>query len=178
MEDGELKVDHLRHTISVDEGKEASFQFTWSVAGARVKKACCSIKPPASTEELRERITRLGNLYVMLRLENPARASLQTATPAVFQDHLDYVLGDDVLKLEVAGQDVSSLNASRWEIVLDYEFRVRKEAHRLMNEESQELEDAYRQAREDKGLYQRWYVTATVAATAANYKRKVLHAGP
>ena len=72
----------------------------WDASGnlSAVKKRA-KVELPQDPEALRARITLLGTSWIFAGLQHPNRDYLKDIHPQMFQDYLDYLLGENVYGL-------------------------------------------------------------------------------
>ena len=93
----------------------------------------------------------------MLRLQYPTKPQLKDITINTWDDHIDYILGDTVLGVRVGIPGTSRQYAPSWAIIMDYDFHVRKEVYRLVNETGCSIVEALPVARKDLEIRQRYF---------------------
>ena len=111
----------------------------------------------------------------MLRLQNPERPLLKSYTQAVWLNHLEWNLGDEVVNAEIALAADGRKYKPSWAICLNLEQEVRKEAAKRMNK-GKTLANALKEAREDRGILNKFFLTpssmeARAAAARAEHAR-------
>ena len=122
----------------------------------RVKGA----SPPQNGSELRDKIRSIITASIHAKERFPSRALLRGLEPADFDKHVDYVLSDQVARLEAEDSDGNSLGHPDWLLVLDYEFQLRKKAYeRVRRGDSLTLKEALRLVRHDYELKRKLLTT-------------------
>jgi hypothetical protein len=116
---------------------------------------------PTDPESFRRRIKLLGATYVMALMKNPGNPWLRTSTPEVWQEHVEYILGERVYGLRMA--DASSDIKPDWSTVLTYEHELRKESVRLIQYEGLDLAAAFTAARRDMEVRERCFTAPSLA---------------
>ena len=97
IEKNELKAEALTEVIdyTVEEGD--SLKTVWDEKGGlQAIKVNAKAPLPANPEELRARVAVLGNAWMFAGFANPSRKAIQGIYPQLFQDYLDYLLGEYV----------------------------------------------------------------------------------
>ena len=106
---------------------------------------------PVNAEELRIE----KNLWLLLSAKFRNRTWLQGMTPAVWEAHTDYLLGDKVNRLKVPKPggvaEMVALQPS-WTIILHYDFELRKAAFKRVRENNLTLADALAEVARDPEL--------------------------
>ena len=69
-----------------------------------------------------------------MKIRHPVDAVLRTSTKEVWEEHLDYVLGDKVKGRAMTGLDGSVRKTPSWQLILHYEGKLREKAAKLINE--------------------------------------------
>ncbi|CAE7725645.1 RE2 [Symbiodinium sp. CCMP2592] len=144
IENGEPTASYLDEVISRKESNSLQLQTSLDNQGRlRVMRQKPKGKLPQNTEELRAKIRLEASTWVMLAAKCRGRAYLQGLQLSHFDRFLEYLLGDKCYSMQVASAAPmsSSAHADRhtlsvpWNILLQYEFELRKwaikEAHRL-----------------------------------------------
>ena len=129
-------------------------------------KAKATIPLPTDTESFRTRITLLGTSWVMVSLAQPGTAVLQGLTPQLFNEYLDYLLGEQVLQLGFR-KDAKVVSAGpSWDLFLNYEFEIRNEAYTNVMRHGTPYDTALRAAWKDTVVKER-YLTTPLGLEAA-----------
>ena len=162
VEQGDLKAESLKDMPSREESIEDPIGAVMDKDGAlRLKKGIQQIALPSSSEELRRRVRMLGITYTLASLKHTNRTWLSTATPNIWLDHLDWVLGEDVHGFQVKLPNGQSRRPD-WQVVLSYEHQLRKEAVRRVLYEGEDLAAALIAARRNTELKERHFVTPAI----------------
>lgn len=80
---------------------------------------------PVTTEELREKLTVMGNCWLFLKTKHSNRPWLKDLTHDTFRDYADYLLGARVynMRSNKGGKRVGPT----WAMLLEYDYEMRKE---------------------------------------------------
>jgi hypothetical protein len=90
----------------------------------------------------------------------PNRPWLQDLTPSVFNDHVDFILGKHVAGLESKGVDGITLYRPQWDLILAYEYQIRKQAYKwVATMKSDSLGAALAHAQEDLTVRNLYFLT-------------------
>lgn len=92
------------------------------------------LKPPIDGCELRGRIRILWAALEFMKIRHPIDAVLQSSSKEMWEDHIDYVLGDKVKGRAMTGLDGSVRKTPSWQLILHYEQKIREKAAKLLNE--------------------------------------------
>ena len=91
----------------------------------------------------------------------------------IWEDHLDFVLGDKVYGLTLKDADSGATYRPRWAQVLNYELELRKEAFRLIRRgKATNLADAMEMARENSRLRQEQFDSGNSISVAVSKSQK------
>ncbi|CAK0883391.1 unnamed protein product [Prorocentrum cordatum] len=106
----------------------------------------------------RKRIRTLALAYVYARLRHPGRPALKSASVELFNEYLEYILGDHVRGLTAKGLQGNIVSRPNWNQVMHYDHQIRKEHARMMNF-GKTFEQALRGAWNDTSLRDRHFIT-------------------
>ncbi|CAL1149061.1 unnamed protein product [Cladocopium goreaui] len=135
VEAGEWKNMALVQFLSKDDADAEPLAAVIDRSGnVRVKKGHGETKPPKTPEELRQRLKLVGHTYVMTQLKFPNRAVLRGLDPNIFMKLADYLLGEHVHGLSAKDEKGEVISRPSFELVLSYEYQIRKFATKAMNE--------------------------------------------
>lgn len=125
-------------------------------------------KMPTNTEEYRRLIKVEGYAWMCMAARYKAKSWLHDLTLDHFTKFADFILGDRVLNIQVpnASGESSKLKPD-WTIVLSFEFKLRKEAFRLVLSDGYTLGDALKAVMRDAELKEA-YFTTPIALKAAS----------
>ena len=104
----------------------------------------------------------------MVKLKMSNHMWLRTCTPAVFTNHLNFILGEDVYGLQAKDADGKVVGTPSWNLVLSYEFRIREDACKRMNQDRVDCEKAFTEARKDTELKTKFFTTPMAISVGAN----------
>jgi hypothetical protein len=126
---------------------------------------------PQNSEELRARLTLLGTAWIFAGIQQTNRECLKGLHPQVFQDYLEYLLGENVYGLVARGGGIPTGSGPSWQVILNYEFEIRAKAYRLMQKGSK-FKEALVAAYEDPVVKERCFTTPLAWEAMGSYKRK------
>eukprot|EP00439_Symbiodinium_sp_Y106_P009903 s10768_g1.t1 len=147
-EQNEPTAAQLDTITSKRDSQTATIQSSVDPAGhLRIIKTKQKVEMPQNSEAYRRVMKIEGYAWLAMQSRYKSKTWLQGLTMADFTKFVDYILGERVagLRLEQNTGYDSSQNAlfrPPWGIVLRYEYKLRKEAFRLINEEGQTLQAA------------------------------------
>ena len=143
VENGEPTASYLDEVISRKEANSLQLQTALDNQGRlRITRQKPKDKMPANTEELRAKIRLEASTWVMLAAKCKGRTYLQGLELSHFDRYLEYLLGDRSYSLQVMSGMPSSTSSQHeqkslvvpWNVLLNYEFELRKwaikEAHK------------------------------------------------
>jgi hypothetical protein len=159
VEKNELKAELLSEVVSQEEDDPDTLKTVWSTGGElKAVKVGAKVSLPTNPEELRSRITLLGTAWIFVSSQQTHRPYLQDLNPRLFQEYLDYFLGDFVYGL--CGRDGRGepLASPSWSLVISYEHAVRSKAMSLVRKGST-FADALRASWEDPLIKERFLNT-------------------
>ena len=164
LESDDFVAPPLSEVACRDEGsKEERIIPQLTAAGTIVQKKYATVKVPmpATTEELRYRLKLESTSWELARLEQPHNNVIAHLSRDDWQDHLDFVLGDKVLGKAAKTADGSFTFKAPWELVLEYEYQLRKNACYLVNTSDPQLSmaAALQKARADQELKEEHFLT-------------------
>ena len=113
----------------------------------------------------------MGITYTLAKKKNPHRQWMQDATPDIWVDHLDYMLGKRVYGFSIKKED-EAVHSPSWQPVLAYEHQIRKEALRLVMLERKTLRDALEASRKDHELREEHFTTPVAMEAAYDANRR------
>eukprot|EP00971_Amphidinium_carterae_P056150 1107493-Amphidinium_carterae.3 len=167
MAEGEFRAVLLSEVVSVEDQQEDVQTLALDQHGhIKVQRAVHKVGPPGNTEELRGRLQVLANALTFCKLRFPSKPMLREVTPAILDDHLAFILGKQVyqLKSKHLGMDIAG---PTFELVLSYEWQIRRKAATLVNEGGMSLKDALADAAGDSQLKERHFNTPQLAKLGA-----------
>ena len=173
VESGEWKALSLIQFLSKDDTEAEVMGAMIDKSGTvKIKKGYGESKPPKTPEELRQRLRLVGHAYIMAQLKFPHKAVLQQLTPNHFNKFCDYLLGEQVMGLRAKDEEGTVVSAPSLELVLSYEFQIRKEMVKLMNA-GEPMREALDRAMKDGVVKERFFLTPAAynALTSLGGKR-------
>jgi hypothetical protein len=160
--EGEYKAESLKEVFSIQEDDD-------NVEGLTIDRATGHLKMrrkpqqghfPKDSEELRDKYTLMTICRAYTKARFPSRRFLERVTPNIYRQLVAYILGEDVAKLESKDQNGHSLGFPSWELVLEYEYQIRKKAAKLLAlGRETHLEEALKAAIDDQTLRGKHFLT-------------------
>ena len=146
VDEGEVRADPLSEVVSAEELVEDPVGAVIDRDGAiRLRRAPRSVALPTGSEELRQRVKVLGITFQLAAYKHSSRLWLASTSPEVWQQHLDYILGDKVGGLMVRTNETTI--RPPWSVILAYEFQVRKTACKMVMFDNKDFMTAMSDAR-------------------------------
>jgi len=151
LDDGELEAELLSKVTTV--ALEQESVATGPGSGVDVRKDGLlqvvkgkRVAPlPSGPEQYRAVIRVMALHWEMVHLKGAGRSILQDYKVGVFDSHVDYILGDECMLIAEANPTMSV--GPSWELLMKYEYEVRKLAIRKVNEGGCTLAEGMAQAR-------------------------------
>jgi hypothetical protein len=172
IDTGDLLAENLQDVVSRDEHQDDPQGASIDKDGRlRLKTVMKKVSLPRNSEELRSRIKIMGITYTLAKKKNPNRQWLQDATPDIWVDHLDYMLGKRVYGFSIK-KEGEAVHSPSWQLVLSYEHQIRKEALRLVMLERKTLRDALEASRKDHELREEHFTTPVAMEAAYDANRR------
>ncbi|CAE8623315.1 unnamed protein product [Polarella glacialis] len=168
----------LDEVVSRKEAEHATLDLTSAFdrqGRLRLTKAKHKGKLPTTTEELRTKYRVEGNLWLMLAATFRNKPWLVGTDANTFQTFASYILGEKVALIEIPKADGTGMQqlGPPWQLVLRYEYTLRREALRRVQEGdgSLTLDTALRQVTEDSELKELCFTGPLALSRMANNKR-------
>ena len=110
----------------------------------RIRKSKVKGQLPSSSEELRVKLRLECNVWAFLSTKFTAKTWLRNVSPAKWQRYADYILGDKVCNLKIPCLQGDAMQDVRpaWNVVLHYEWEIRKSAMRAAREGGTPIDEA------------------------------------
>ena len=161
VEKKDMRAERLSEVLSMENDDTEHLDTIMDKSGCfNVVKASISLPLPKDSEELRERITLMGTMWMFISLKNSQCTYLKGLTPQLWVDYQNYLLGEHVSKLTAKdehGQVIASA-VPRWGQVLQYEHAIRAAAMRRVAR-GETLDVALRAAMKDPVIKERNFTT-------------------
>ena len=109
---------------------------------------------PKGPEELRKLYRIMWTAWTVVRLKHRERRELSGIGRDVFEDLLDYILGERCWERNAAGKAIS------WDGLMTYELQIRKEAAKFVNRGKGSLTEGIRTCLSDANLRTEYYIEA------------------
>jgi len=151
LDDGELEAELLSKVTTVALEQESVATSVGAGVDVRrdgllhVVKGKRTAPLPTGAEQYRAVIKIMALHWEMVHLKGAGRAILQDYKVAVFDAHVDYILGDECMLIAEANPTMCV--APSWDLLMKYEYEVRKLAIRRVNEGGCTLAEGMAQAR-------------------------------
>ena len=103
----------------------------------------------------------VAHTYLLAQLKYPQREQLRGLQPQHFAKYLDVLLGDHVYGLKAKNKDGEVVASPDFELVLSYEYQIRRNVTKQMNEGT-DMATALKQAMADTVIKERYFITPNV----------------
>jgi len=151
LDDGEIEAEPLSKVTTV--ALEQESVATTAAAGVDVRRDGVlhvvkgkRVAPlPTGPEQFRAVMKVMGLHWEMVHLKGAGRSVLRDYTVEVFDKHVEYILGDECLLIAEANPTMAC--SPSWDLLMKYEFEVRKYAVRRVNENGATLAEGMALAR-------------------------------
>ncbi len=164
FEEGEFRAENLTDVVDMttagDDGADPSFSMLLTPSG-KVATMRHKVKtdPPKNPEQLRRFYRLMSTHWQVMRQVYPNRRVVAHASTEVWNHLVTYLLGPRVAEY----RSRHNVRIS-WAGLLEYEFRIRKQAMLLMTEQGMELDTALRTAWTDPVLENRYFTLELVTS--------------
>ena len=135
----------------------------------RIRKSPKQIAPPATTEELRNRLRTLAITYVLAGYKHSSRLWLRTCSLSAWLEHCEFLLSDQCAGYALDTEGIS-VRAS-WATVLHYDYQLRKVMTRSIVYDGNDFLTAMRLAIADLQCRERYFITPTAMLQASSKHR-------
>jgi hypothetical protein len=170
IERDEPRAEPLSEVTNREEGDEPEvLQPVWDTQGQlRVKRGVPTVPLPQNPEQLRRRVVLMGTAWLFCGVKHTNRAWLKDLNPQLWQDLLDYLLGEHVYGLVAKDSAGRTLTTPGWHQVLEYEHAIRREACRRVAQARGTLAECLREAAKDPVTKERYFTTPVAFAALAD----------
>ena len=124
----------------------------------KIKKGYGECQKPRRPEEFRKRMSVVAHAYLMAQLKYPHKANLRDLQSQHFLKYLDLMLGDHILGLKARGKDGEVIITPDFDLMLSYDFQVRRRMVKLVNE-GVTMVEALREAMANAIIKERYFFT-------------------
>lgn len=166
VENGEPIASPLDEIVSKQEKNTSSLQTSLDADGhLRVTKVKGKGKMPESTEDYRRVMKIEGVTWLCLAAKFKSKAWLQDLRLSDFNRFVEYILGERVNGIKTSVNGTTQPLRPSWNIVLDYEYKLRKEAFKLVVRGKYTLKEALETVVKDSELKESFFVTPLTLTT-------------
>ena len=160
VEENEPRPESLKDVASKEDGEQDILTADLNNLGAiTVRKGVKDLRMPADSEELRIRHRLICNAWLFAAAKHHNRPWLAGLEPDDFSRFSDYVLGKKVWGMKAKDGQGNLIATPTWELVLSYEFELRKHAYDAVRDEGITLAVALTLAVKDTELRARYLIT-------------------
>ena len=168
VESGEWRHMALVQFLSKEDQESEPLGATIDKSGTvKIRKGYGEGKPPKTPEELRQKIKLMCHTYLFVQLKYPNKEVLRDVTPNLFSKLADYLLGEHIFGLKAKDEKGEIVATPGFELVLSYEYQLRKAMTKAMNEGTpmvRALEDAMK----DPTVKERYFLTPAALGAASS----------
>lgn len=132
----------------------------------KVKKGYGECPKPRNPEEFRRRMAVVAHSYLLAQLKFPQKAALRDLLPSHWLRYLDLMLGEHVLGLKAKGKDGETVATPEFDLVLSYDFQIRRHMVKMVNE-GRLMHEALRESMLDTTIKERYFLTPNVYSQVA-----------
>ena len=135
IKQGEWRFMHLTEFVSREDADVAPVGavIDHSTGTIKVKKGAVQNSRPSGPEELRVRLDLVANAILMCAFRYPNKAAFQRITPNIFSRYANHLLGEHVFGLRAKDEKGRSMAQPSFELLLSYEYQIRKAAIKKVN---------------------------------------------
>ena len=177
VEDGELQAETMKEVMSREEEGSDPWAIKMKADGTlQIKKGRHESNMPATPEEIRAKYRVMARCWMYIKLRHPGKAYLKDHGLDCWQQHVDWLLGEDVYENSAKDDKGDVVMKTTWSTLLSYEYQVRRKAYALANNQGQTVKEALIAAREDEKTRTKYFTLPTTlmagAASAAAKQRR------
>ena len=108
----------------------------------------------------------VAHSYLLAQLKFPQKAALRDLLPSHWLRYLDLMLGEHVLGLKAKGKDGETVATPEFDLVLSYDFQIRRHMVKMVNE-GRLMHEALRESMLDTTIKERYFLTPNVYSQVA-----------
>ena len=156
MENGEIVPEKLSEVITWEEeapGEGFGLQFRPDGTLRSARTSTAKGIMPSNPEELRQKYELSLRHWEFLRLRLPDHQLLSGYKMEIWESHVKWLLGKRVYKKEVRSDKNEFVYRPSWELLLGFEYEVRKKACWAINVKAKTLAEALLLARDHQSTY-------------------------
>ena len=163
VEGGDLQASSLDEIGCVKDDLHGQLQSSLDSGGRlRIVKEKKKAKMPVNSEELRSKIKIECNTMLMLAARFRNKPWFEGLTTKTFQRYVDFLLGEKIYQLQIPRGDGSAQTMAAspsWDLMINFEHKLRKEAYRRTSREGRPLEVTFQEVVADASLKETYFVT-------------------
>ncbi len=175
LEEGELRAETLEEVVSYEAELKFGnddFNIDFTRAGGmklRRHRVRGSMPAEGDTEALRAKYRLMTNHWLVVRLRHPSHRALHDLHDKTFTSHVEFLLGEEVMKLTARDDSGNVIGKLTWRAFLQYEWETRHWVCGEVNHGRHTLASAFAAVRNDQLLRTKFLITplATSGAAAA-----------
>ena len=174
VEDGKIKAEKLssvcgQDDVDDDDLSSARLRNDGTVMVVRGTKLNTSM--PKNAEEFRDKMDMIARCWEFVRLKVPHKPMVQNLNEKSWAGHVKFILGEQVYKAAARTADGAEVYRPAWITILDFELQIRKRAATYVNDKRLTLANALIQAREDRDVFQEFFITPTALSAGVEAAR-------
>ena len=168
VEEGDSRPESLSEVASAerDSGDVPTTVRANADGTLRIHKARVQGSPPRNPEELRSRYRLMAAAWQCVALRQPHHPGFQRFHEGIFMSLLDHLLGPELYLYRVSLPDGTTYGCP-WDILLAYEYQVRRRAFQLMESKALSLATALMEAIQCPDTRRRHFDTPVAMAAGA-----------
>ena len=163
VEGGDLLASTLDEVGCVKDDLHGQLQSSLDSGGRlRIIKEKKKAKMPVNSEELRAKVRIECNTMLMLAARFKNKTWFQDLSTKTFQRYVDFLLGEKIFQLQIPKGDGSAQTMAAnpsWDLMINFEHRLRKEAYRRTSREGRPLAVTMEEVMADATLKETFFVT-------------------
>jgi hypothetical protein len=180
IEENEPRPESLKEATSKDDGEEDILSADLDRGGSiKIRKGASETKLPSGPEELRIKLKVVVNGWLFLRTKHSNRPWLKDLEPQHFARLADHLLGKHVAGARIKGRDGSEVSPP-WQLIINYEYEIRRKAYELVVMERMPLHEAVTTAMRSSELKEKHFtgpfLLGMMASSSQSTKRE--HGSP
>ncbi|CAE8719608.1 unnamed protein product [Polarella glacialis] len=160
IEEGELRPMSLKELVSREDTEDDNMVagFDLKTGYLKLSKNKKETAMPVDFKSLRLKLKLLGHLWIFSKLKFPNKDFLRNFSIRDFDDLADFLCGEEVAGLKAKDESGNTVATPSLELVLAYDFQIRKEMIRRINSGA-EAGEALRLAKTDITIKERFFTT-------------------
>ena len=175
LDGGELRPMALRHygSRADDEEAEVGALQLGKSGQVRIKKTNkIETAVPTNAEDLRLKITLMGNHWLYAKFRYPNKALVQGLTPFTFMEYINYLMGKHVAQMESQTIEGVTLHRPSTKLLVNYEYQMRKEVVENFNNGTS-MHLGFKTVVKNSDIRERYFSTPLAVSSASQSMEKI-----